>query len=54
MERSEGDRLLGRLLRHVERPEFQIRFRWERYDTALWDNRCLQHYALGLLARRSA
>ena len=46
VERSEGDRLLGRLLRHVERPEFQIRFRWERYDTALWDNRCLQHYAL--------
>jgi taurine dioxygenase len=46
MENAEGDALLKRLLRHVERPEFQIRFRWERFDTAFWDNRCLQHYAL--------
>ncbi|MDH3293817.1 MAG: TauD/TfdA family dioxygenase, partial [Acidimicrobiia bacterium] len=46
MDREEGDRLLERLLDHVERPEFQIRFRWELFDVALWDNRCLQHYAM--------
>lgn len=43
---EEGAQLLRRLLAHVERPEFQIRFRWEQNDVALWDNRCLQHYAL--------
>lgn len=31
---------------HIEQPEFQIRFRWERNDIALWDNRCLQHFAI--------
>ncbi|MEZ5343337.1 MAG: TauD/TfdA family dioxygenase [Acidimicrobiales bacterium] len=46
MDTEEGHRLLGRLLDHVERPEFQIRFSWEQNDVALWDNRCLQHYAL--------
>ncbi|MEZ5279199.1 MAG: TauD/TfdA family dioxygenase [Acidimicrobiales bacterium] len=46
MEDEQGHAFLKRLLRHIERPEFQIRFRWEQYDVALWDNRCLQHYAL--------
>lgn len=46
MEDEHGAEFLRRLLRHIERPEFQIRFRWERNDVALWDNRCLQHYAL--------
>ncbi len=46
MDTGEGDRLLRRLLDHVERPEFQIRYRWDLYDVAMWDNRCLQHYAL--------
>ena len=43
---EEGADLLRRLFRHVERPEFQIRFRWERNDIALGDNRCLQHFAI--------
>ncbi len=43
---DEGAELLRRLFRHVERPEFQIRFRWEQNDIALWDNRCLQHFAI--------
>ncbi len=46
MDNEEGHRLLRRLLSHVERPEFQIRFRWDLNDVALWDNRLLQHYAL--------
>lgn len=46
MDDDQGRELLAQLLRHVERPEFQIRFRWEVNDVALWDNRCLQHYAL--------
>lgn len=46
LEPEAGEALLNRLLRHVERPEFQIRYRWSQFDTALWDNRSLQHYAL--------
>lgn len=46
MEPSESDALLDRLLDHVERPEFQVRFSWEQNDVALWDNRCLQHFAM--------
>ena len=43
---EESDDLLRRLFRHVERPEFQIRLRWRQNDLALWDNRCLQHFAI--------
>ena len=43
---DEGAALLRRLLQHVERPEFQIRFTWRENDVALWDNRCLQHFAI--------
>jgi len=43
---EEGLALLRNLLHHIERPEFQIRFRWNVNDIALWDNRCLQHFAI--------
>ncbi len=43
---NEGRTLLRRVLAHVERPEFQIRFRWRQNDVALWDNRRLQHFAV--------
>lgn len=46
LEPAESKELLRRLLNHVERPEFQVRLRWEQNDVAMWDNRCLQHYAL--------
>ncbi len=46
MRPDESASLLRRLLAHIERPEFQIRFTWQQNDVALWDNRCLQHYAL--------
>ena len=43
---EEGSALLRRLFRHQARPEFQIRFRWRTNDVALWDNRCLHHFAI--------
>lgn len=42
----ESDRVLTWLFDHIERPEFQIRFRWDANDVALWDNRRLQHFAI--------
>ena len=43
---DESNETLRAVLRHIEQPEFQIRFRWEPNDIALWDNRCLQHFAI--------
>jgi taurine dioxygenase len=44
--REESRALLDFLFRHVERPEFQVRFNWRRNSIAFWDNRCTQHYAV--------
>ncbi|MGV9774734.1 TauD/TfdA dioxygenase family protein [Streptosporangium sp. NPDC003464] len=38
--------LIDRLCRHVETPEYQVRFRWEPGSVAVWDNRATQHYAV--------
>lgn len=46
LEPDESRRLLQRLFAHIERPEFQIRLRWNENDVALWDNRSLQHFAV--------
>jgi taurine dioxygenase len=46
LEFDESDALLGFLLDHSEKVDFQIRFRWERNDMAFWDNRCVMHRAL--------
>jgi len=46
LERAESDALLEFLFRHLEIPEFQVRFRWARGSVAFWDNRFSQHYAL--------
>lgn len=43
---AEGRNLLEFLIRHVEIPEFQVRFHWEKNSVAFWDNRCTQHRAL--------
>jgi taurine dioxygenase len=43
---EESDPLLRFLLGHVQRPDFQVRFRWEPGSVAFWDNRCTQHYAV--------
>ena len=42
---AESAELLTILYRHVQRPEFQVRLRWEADTVAFWDNRTCQHYA---------
>ena len=44
--KDESDALLTLLLGHVQRPDFQVRFRWAPGSVAFWDNRCTQHYAV--------
>jgi taurine dioxygenase len=46
LSRIESDGLLRMLFRHIETPEFQVRFRWQPGSIAFWDNRCAQHRAL--------
>ena len=46
MSREESMPLLQFLSRHATRAEFTTRFRWRKGSLALWDNRCVQHYAL--------
>lgn len=43
---GESRALLDFLLAHAERPEYQLRFTWTENAIALWDNRCLQHFAM--------
>ena len=43
---AESDAILEFLFAHVERPDFQCRFRWRRNSIAFWDNRCTQHHAI--------
>jgi alpha-ketoglutarate-dependent taurine dioxygenase len=42
----ESAALLALLFDHCEQVDFQIRFRWEQYDVAFWDNRCAMHRAI--------
>lgn len=42
---KESDALLGFLFAHITKPEFQVRWRWQQDDVAIWDNRVTQHYA---------
>jgi len=46
LEKDESDLLLGFLFNHIKRPDFCLRWRWEPDDLAIWDNRCVQHYAV--------
>ena len=43
---EESNNLLRFLFNHINKPEFQVRFRWEAGSLAMWDNRCTQHYAV--------
>ena len=43
---AESEAVLNFLYQHAERPEFQVRFRWEANSVAFWDNRVVQHLAL--------
>jgi taurine dioxygenase len=44
--KEESDLLLPWLLQHVQRPDFQVRFRWTPGAVVMWDNRFTQHYAV--------
>jgi taurine dioxygenase len=46
LRRSESDALLNMLFVHVQKPEFQCRWRWKPNAIAFWDNRATQHYAV--------
>ena len=43
---EESRPLLNFLYEHSVKPEFTCRFRWKKNSIAMWDNRCVQHYAL--------
>jgi taurine dioxygenase len=43
MATSESEPFLARLYQETYRPEYQVRFRWEKDSVAFWDNRSTQH-----------
>jgi taurine dioxygenase len=43
---AESEALLPMLLDHVGSPAFQCRHRWTPGTLTMWDNRCVQHYAV--------
>ncbi len=43
---AESDSLLNTLYAHSTRLEFTCRYRWQKGSVAIWDNRCVQHYAI--------
>ena len=46
LSRAESDAVLSILFAHIQSPEFQCRFRWEKGSVAFWDNRAVQHRAI--------
>ena len=42
----ESDAMLNMLFHHLEQPQFQCRFKWEKGSVAFWDNRCALHNAM--------
>ncbi len=44
--KEEGKALLEFLFNHVERVDFQCRFRWSENAIAIWDNRAALHHAI--------
>jgi taurine dioxygenase len=43
---QESEPLMNFLYQHATQPQFTARFRWTPGALAVWDNRCVQHYAL--------
>jgi len=44
--KAESDRILAMLFAHIGSPEYQLRYRWQVFDVALWDNHAVQHFAV--------
>ena len=47
MNMTDSNNLLSYLFNFMNKPEFQIRFKWSANTIAIWDNRCTMHYAIG-------
>jgi taurine dioxygenase len=43
---EESEAILDFLYRHIEKPDWQIRFQWQAHSVAFWDNRAVQHLAI--------
>jgi taurine dioxygenase len=43
---EESRALLDFLNRHIQKPEYCVRWSWRPGTMAFWDNRCTQHYAV--------
>jgi taurine dioxygenase len=41
-----GGDLLQYLVSQAYIPEYQVRWRWQPFSMAIWDNRVTQHYAV--------
>jgi len=46
LRRAESDALLNMLFAHIQKPEYQVRWKWKENSIAFWDNRITQHYAV--------
>lgn len=42
----ESEAILQMLHAHATQPDFTCRFSWQPGSVAIWDNRCVQHYAI--------
>ena len=43
---AESEAVLGMLQRRLDDPNIQVRWKWEPYDLAIWDERCTNHRAM--------
>lgn len=43
---AESRFILSMLFDHVKLPTFNVRWRWQPNDVAIWDNRAVQHFAV--------
>ena len=46
MTANESNELKVWLANHMNKPEYQMRWRWQNGDLAMWDNRVTMHYAV--------
>ena len=46
LRREESAALLNMLFAHIQKPEYQVRWKWKPNAIAFWDNRITQHYAV--------
>jgi len=46
LRREESQAILNMLFVHIQKPEYQVRWKWKPNSIAFWDNRVTQHYAV--------